>query len=115
MTNDPIRKQKLQAAIKEVRECSRQVIEVAELVSVHPQDVQAQEKLSAVQKKLGTAIQKVVDLADANDQNHELSEAMAEMTLANDRKSDILGKEGEIIKTAENVIFLIKNYIDIQY
>jgi len=103
-TTDPAKKQKLKAAINEVKACSARVIECAELVALNPKDQAAQQKLAAAQKDLGAAIQKVIELTSA-DQDKEVKDAM------NDLKAQGAAtvSDQNLLKAAQDVLDEIAN------
>jgi len=97
---DPIKKQKLLAAIGEVKVAAQKVMEAAEYVSRNPKDAAAQQKLALAQKELGLAIERVVALTDVNDR--DISDAMAEMNMNDPKQSQ--GKEGAVLAAAQAVL-----------
>jgi len=87
---DPVKKEKLKAAIKEVKFHCGNVIEFAELVRKNPNDPLAQEKLTAAQRDLGNAIQKVVDLTTYD---RDVNDAMKDMNNAQSGGTEALALE----------------------
>jgi len=100
---DPAKKQLIKKAIQEVKMCARKVVECAELVSQNPNDPVAQQKLSAAQKDLGNAIQRVVNLTSGTS-DRELSDAMAEMKSETDG-----GADNVLFRAAQEVLDDISN------
>eukprot|EP01119_Soliformovum_irregulare_P005452 TRINITY_DN17211_c0_g1_i1.p1 TRINITY_DN17211_c0_g1~~TRINITY_DN17211_c0_g1_i1.p1 ORF type:complete len:812 (+),score=266.83 TRINITY_DN17211_c0_g1_i1:195-2438(+) len=101
---DPRKREAIKKAIQEVKECSRRVIEAADLLAKNPHDLAAQQKLSAAQKDLSAAIQKVVSLTGGDNPDDELSGAMADMKLA-----DQGGAEGLLLTRANELLQKIGN------
>jgi len=102
---DPKKREAIKKAIQEVKECSRRVIEAADLLAKNPHDIAAQQKLSAAQKDLSAAIQKVVSLTGGDANDDELSGAMADMKLA----SEAHGAEGNLLGRAQALLDKIGN------
>jgi len=81
---------------------------MAELVSKNPGDTVAQAKLSAVQKELGLALEKVVELTSK--QNLDLENSLQEMKKETDSKGNISGQENNILQSAQAVLDEIANF-----
>jgi len=94
---DPVKKAAIKRAIQEVRSAAQKVVEMAELVGKNPHDPQAQEKLSAAQRDLATAIEKVVNLTSGGT-DRDLNAAMADM------KVDGSGSEGNVLYAAQKLL-----------
>jgi hypothetical protein len=80
-----------------VKVCSAKVVECAEFLSSNPRDTVAQQKLTAAQKDLGNAIQKVVDLTHTGDS--DIVDAMAQMKL---ESSSAVG-DANLMQSAQQV------------
>lgn len=96
---DPKKKALIKQAIQEVKECSRRVVECAELLAKNPHDPVAQQKLSDAQRDLGIAIQKVVNLTSQPSTDKELSDAMNQMSL----ETKGSGAEADVLASAQRV------------
>lgn len=96
--SDANKKQKLKAAIKDVKFHAGKVVENAELVRQNPHDPHAQEKLASSQKDLTNSIEKVISLTQSTDQTKEVTDAMRDFRLAD---SDTASK---VLSSAQSVL-----------